>query len=193
MVLSFWTGHARSMSRCCWRWASNTRVLRAAPKAGVLPPILGGLVRSSARRVKDAKGSLARRLAGVPESDWDKIVLDLVKGHVASVLGHASGDAVDPQRAFKDLGFDSLSAVELRNRLVQGTGVKLPTTLVFDHPTPAAVAGVLALAGEEGVERRAPRRTLARAEGPLRDRRHELPLPRRGLFPRGVVGAGRFG
>ena len=144
----------------------DTRVLRAASEAGVLPPILGGLVRSSARRVKDAKGLLARRLAGVPESDWDKIVLDLVKGHVASVLGHASGDAVDPQRAFKDLGFDSLSAVELRNRLVQGTGVKLSTTLVFDHPTPAAVAEFLR-SQIEGVERRAPRRTLARAEEPL--------------------------
>ena len=143
-------------------------VLRTWARAGMLPAILSGLVRVPARRAQEAKGSLARRLAGAPESEWDAIVLELVRGHVAGVLGHASAEAIDPQSSFKDLGFDSLSAVELRNGLMAATGVKLPATLVFDHPTPAAVAAFLRLK-VEGVERevRAPRRALARTEEPI--------------------------
>ena len=95
------------------------------------------------RAAAAAGGQLARRLREAPESEWEAIVLELVRGQVASVLGHPSGDAVDPQRNFKDAGFDSLAAVELRNRLVQATGLKLPATLIFDHPTPTAVAAHL--------------------------------------------------
>ena len=118
-------------------------VLRAQAKAGMLPAILRGLIRTPTRGVSDAQGSLARKLASVPESEWDAVTQELVLDHVAAVLGHASADAVDPQRAFKELGFDSLGAVELRNRLAQATGLKLPSTLVFDHPTAVAVAGLL--------------------------------------------------
>jgi acyl transferase domain-containing protein/NADPH:quinone reductase-like Zn-dependent oxidoreductase/acyl carrier protein len=118
----------------------DSGALRSQAKAGVLPAILQGLVRAPVRRAAETKGSLATRLAAAPESDWQAIVLDLVKSNVGGVLGHNSGDAIDPKRAFKDLGFDSLSAVELRNRLTQATGMRLPTTLVFDHPSPAAVA-----------------------------------------------------
>ncbi len=115
-------------------------VLRAQARAGTLPFTLRGLVRAPIRQASDAGGSLQRQLASAPESEWDGIVAAMVAGHVAGVLGHASGDRIDPQRAFKDLGFDSLAAVELRNRLGQATGLKLPSTLVFDHPTPAATA-----------------------------------------------------
>jgi polyketide synthase 12 len=121
----------------------DTAVLRAQARAGMLPAVLSGLVRMPARRAGEAQGSLARRLASVAQSEWDAILSELVKGHVAAVLGHASGEAVDPDRAFKEAGFDSLGAVELRNRLSLATGLRLPPTLVFDHPTPAAVAQYL--------------------------------------------------
>jgi acyl transferase domain-containing protein/acyl carrier protein len=114
--------------------------LRTLAKTGMLPAVLRGLVRVPTRQASDTGGSLARRLAAAPESEWDGIVAELVRGHVAGVLGHSSPEAIDPQRAFKDLGFDSLAAVELRNRLNQDTGLKLPSTLVFDHPTSVAVA-----------------------------------------------------
>ncbi|MGH3378591.1 MAG: acyl carrier protein, partial [Actinoallomurus sp.] len=102
-----------------------------------------GLVRAPARRAEAAGVSLADRLAAVDQADWETVTLDLVRAQVASVLGHDTSGSIDPERAFKDLGFDSLAAVELRNRLTQATGLRLPTTLVFDHPTSAAVARFL--------------------------------------------------
>ncbi|MFI9155932.1 beta-ketoacyl synthase N-terminal-like domain-containing protein, partial [Streptomyces sp. NPDC053367] len=120
----------------------DTSALRAQARAGMLPPLLRGLVRLPGRAA-GGTGALAQRLAGASEADRERIVLELVRAQVASVLGHASAATVDPERAFKELGFDSLSAVELRNRLTQATGVRLPATLVFDHPSPAAVARYL--------------------------------------------------
>ncbi|TMC04076.1 MAG: SDR family NAD(P)-dependent oxidoreductase [Chloroflexi bacterium] len=116
--------------------------LRARAQAGMLPALLRGLVRVPPRRAREAE-SLARQLAGVAEADRERVVLQLVQAQVAAVLGHASPRAIDPERAFSELGFDSLGAVELRNRLTQASGVRLPSTLVFDHPTCAAVARLL--------------------------------------------------
>jgi polyketide synthase 12 len=122
-------------------------VLRAQADAGTLPAVFRGLVRATARRA--AAGSLAQRLAGVPETERDGVVLELVRSHVAAVLGHASPEAIEPDRAFKELGFDSLGAVELRNRLSQATSLRLPSTLIFDHPNTAAVTKFLRAQAEE--------------------------------------------
>ena len=127
-------------------------VLRARAGAGVIPPLLRGLVRMPARREDGgAGGSLAARLAAVSGEEREGIILELLRGEVASILGLGSAGAVDAQRTFKDLGFDSLGAVELRNRLNSLTGLRLPATLIFDYPTPAASAGhILEQMGREG-------------------------------------------
>ncbi|MFI6118078.1 SDR family NAD(P)-dependent oxidoreductase, partial [Kitasatospora sp. NPDC051164] len=119
-------------------------VLRADDR---LPAVLRGLVRpartGSASAAAPAR-SMARQLAELPEAELYRTLLDLVRGNAAAVLGHSSPNLIRPARPFKDVGFDSLTGVELRNRLVSSTGLRLPAALVFDHPTPEALARHLA-------------------------------------------------
>ncbi|AQA24834.1 acyl transferase domain protein [Rhodococcus sp. MTM3W5.2] len=111
---------------------------------GPVPPLLRAVVRGAGRRVAagDGAGSdaLTRRLSRMtPERQLDDLAR-LVVAEVAAVLGHSSSDAVETELSFRDLGFDSLAAVDLRNRLAARTGLTLPPTLVFDHPNAMALA-----------------------------------------------------
>ncbi|QLH19436.1 type I polyketide synthase [Streptomyces sp. Rer75] len=133
---------------------ANLIVMRTAGKAGpsttmfagAVPPILRGLVRAG-RRTAAADNravDLAARLADTREHERVRFLTDLVRGEAAAVLGHGSPDQVEAEREFDRLGFDSLTAIELRNRLTATTGLRMPATLIFDYPTPAAVADLLA-------------------------------------------------
>ncbi|MFF0451437.1 type I polyketide synthase [Streptomyces sp. NPDC004609] len=121
--------------------------LDTAPRLGrEVPPLLSGLVRTPrpAARTADAPAATLRdRLLALPAAERDGMLLDVVRSHAATVLGHATADPVGAEHTFRDLGVDSLSAVELRNALSPLTGLALPPTLVFDYPTPAALAAYL--------------------------------------------------
>ncbi|MFE2043043.1 SDR family NAD(P)-dependent oxidoreductase [Streptomyces sp. NPDC059477] len=109
-----------------------------------VPAVLRTLAGVASRaRHDDRPRTLAEQLAALPADDHEHAVLEAVRGEVAAVLGHSGPAAVPPRRAFTELGFDSLAAVELRNRLNTVSGLRLPSTLIFDYATPAALAGHL--------------------------------------------------
>jgi acyl carrier protein len=134
--------------------------LRTRAGSDGVPAILRGLVRAPARSVPkaDTSGPGARsdadRVTAAPAADRPRVVRELLRGHIAAVLGHPDGAAFPADRGLMDLGFDSLAAVELRNRLNAAFGLRLPTTLMLDYPTVGALADHLhrevAAAIEEG-------------------------------------------
>ncbi len=124
----------------------DAAALRARAERGELAPIFDGLARahgtgrSRHAGPTRASDSLAAQLARAHPADRERIVLDSIRVLAAAVLGHRSAEAIEAHRTFKELGFDSLAGVELRNRLSSATGLRLPATLVFDRPTAVAVA-----------------------------------------------------
>jgi polyketide synthase 12 len=128
----------------------DTDALRVKFDSGTLPPMFADLINAPSRRqVEDSlvaarsKSALVQRLEGLAEDDQHAVLLDLVRSHIATVLGGRSPEAIDPDWAFQELGFDSLTAVELRNRLKAATGLALPATIIFDYPNSAALAGYM--------------------------------------------------
>ena len=139
--------------------------LREVRGSGAVPHLLRGLVRAGRQQARAAAagdGGLVERLASLAEAEQEAVLLDLVRGQAATVLGHSGSDGVRAETAFRDLGFDSLTSVELRNRLRDQTGLKLPATLVFDHPTPRVLTRHLL--DELGVSDDAVSRVHARLE-----------------------------
>ena len=123
----------------------DVSVMRA--HADAVPPMFADLLNAPTRRRVDeslaaakSKSALAQRLHGLPEAEQHAVLLDLVRSHIATVLGTISADAIAPDKAFQDLGFDSLTAIEMRNRLKNATGLALSPTLIFDYPTPNGLA-----------------------------------------------------
>ncbi|SDT78406.1 Acyl transferase domain-containing protein [Streptomyces sp. 2114.2] len=118
--------------------------LSAMRAHGRVPAVFGALVRVANRRTAQsgtvAAESFAQRLAGLSVPERRQAALDLVRVEVAAALGHSGPDAVPAERAFQEMGFDSMTAVELRNRLIAASGARLAAAVVFDHPTPEALA-----------------------------------------------------
>ncbi len=116
--------------------------LKARAKAGALPPMLLGIV-PRGMALRGSQGVLAHRLREAPQEARARLAEDFVRAEVAAILGHSSPTQIGPTDAFKDLGFDSLAAVELRNRLSESIEARLGSSVVFDYPTAKALAAHL--------------------------------------------------
>jgi acyl carrier protein len=133
-------------------------ILRPGSGAGgPVPPIMFELAGSRRRQAAGAGMSavtVAQDIAGLLPQDQLRYLVNLIGTEAATVLAHSATDTIAPDDQFKDLGFESLTAVEFGNRLSAATGLRMPSTLIFDYPTPAALAGFLRgeLVSEDGGE-----------------------------------------
>uniref|UniRef100_UPI001C85E8AE beta-ketoacyl reductase n=1 Tax=Streptomyces beigongshangae TaxID=2841597 RepID=UPI001C85E8AE len=119
--------------------ALRTRTDEVPALLRALAPVVRRAAIATTATASGGEDSPARRLAALAAAERHRTVLQLVRSQVASVLGHNSVEAIGAERAFQELGFDSLAATELRNQLNTLTGLRLPATLVFDHPNALAV------------------------------------------------------
>ncbi|BBY50254.1 polyketide synthase [Mycolicibacterium arabiense] len=146
--------------------------LRTRSAQGVLPPMFSRLASAPTRRRVDdslvaakSKSALAQRLQGLSEPAQQALILDLLRSHMSTVLGTTEPESINADLAFSDHGFDSLTAVELRNRLKTATGLALSPTLIFDYPTPQALAGYIRteLAGDASAQEQARQTTTVQS------------------------------
>ncbi|MEV0375970.1 type I polyketide synthase, partial [Streptomyces sp. NPDC050636] len=178
--------------------------LAALRRSGEVPPLLSGLVRvaraglpvrRTVGQAADDQNALAARLTGLSPAEQQEAVQDLVMGQAALVLGMSGPEAVDSARSFRDTGFDSLTAVELRSRLNNTTGLRLSATVVFDYPTPAALAGFVLseLVGESGAAGAVSVGSVVPAAGGVSVDDDRLVIVGMGCrFPGGVSSPGEF-
>ena len=169
LAIGRWTRHWAARMPCSRSWTSTRAQFAAVPGMASVPFLrdlpevraLAASNRTGPGAGDHATGELARRLAALPRTEQLRILTDLIRDRAAVVLGHASADAIEPGQAFRSLGFDSLTAVELRNHLATATASRLPATLLFDYPTPAVLAAHLR-AGLPARRRRGPSAPAAR-------------------------------
>nr|WP_083474039.1 acyl carrier protein [Pseudonocardia sp. AL041005-10] len=156
---------AVAVTRMDWEvFAPSFTALRPSPLLGTVPEAVAALADGPATAPGDpgadaAVPPLRGRLEALPTAERARALVEAVRGEAAATLGHDGADAIPAGRAFRDVGFDSVTAVELRNRLRAGLGLPLPAALVFDHPTPTDLArhlGTLLFGdtpGEQGATR----------------------------------------
>ncbi|WP_406239434.1 SDR family NAD(P)-dependent oxidoreductase [Nocardia sp. NBC_01009] len=145
--------------------------------SGFVPALLQNLIirgsRRATRATETSASGLTQRLAGLPEAEQQQLIIEVVRQQVAAVLGHNDTNTIDTDQNFRDLGFDSLTAVEIRNRLKVVTGIMLSATSVFDYPTPAALAvhlreGIAAAADLDSADQEIALRRLEEYLAPFR-------------------------
>ncbi|MFJ7150329.1 type I polyketide synthase [Streptomyces sp. NPDC100445] len=121
-------------------WSVFAPAFTATRPSPLLSTLPGAQARTGGAAETGAADGFAEKLAGLTGGERDRALQELVCGQAAAVLGYGAADAVEPTTAFRDLGFDSLTSVDLRNRISGAAGVPLPATLIFDYATPAALA-----------------------------------------------------
>ena len=137
-----------------WPVFAGTPGLGGLPAVRNLPEVRALIPADAPGDPAPAEGELSRQLAGLPRAEQERLLIDVIRGEAARVLGHDGASAVDTERPFSDLGFDSLTTLEMRQRMSAVTGLRLPATLLFDYPAPQPLAGYLRaeLAGDAAAE-----------------------------------------